>query len=139
MTKYPNQVTWHRRVSHGDLATHYRNASVFVLPSLYEGHPKTLLEAMSCGCAVLAADSPGIREVIRHGETGWLCGVDAMSIRAALAHLMSDAGLRMRLGQNARAFAVANFALDKIVDMELGVYAATLAAEVNLNGMPGAN
>ena len=45
---------------------------IFVLPSLYEGMPKTLLEAMSCGLACIATDIPGSREVIKNGVNGLL-------------------------------------------------------------------
>ena len=65
-------------------------STIFVLPSFYEGHPKALLEAMSCGAPVLGADSPGIRELIRHGNTGYLCGTDLRSIRVALEELLSS-------------------------------------------------
>lgn len=90
--------------------------SVFVLPSRYEGHPKTLIEAMACGLAVVGADSPGIREVIRDGETGLLCR--PAGLRDAIARLLDDAGLRARLGAAARRFAEGNFALDRVAETE---------------------
>jgi len=108
-------------VPHTQLPALLRSSTLFLLVSPHEGHPKTLLEAMACGLAVIGADSPGIRELINHGETGWLCGTDAPSIRAAIQRLLGDAALRERLGRNARRFIVKNFALDRIVEMELAV------------------
>jgi len=90
--------------------------------SRYEGHPKSLLEAMSCGAAVLGADSPGIREQIIHGETGWLVKIDAESIRSGIQHLLANQALRVTLGRNARNFVQENYALDRIVSMEYALY-----------------
>lgn len=101
----------------------YLNRSrVFVLPSLYEGHPKTLIEAMACGMPVIGADSPGIREIIVHGENGWLCGTDAESIQWAIRHLLSGPELCRKLGENARRYALATVSLDRIAAMEVQVY-----------------
>jgi glycosyltransferase involved in cell wall biosynthesis len=108
-------------VPHIQLPALLHSSTLFLLVSPHEGHPKTLLEAMACGLPVIGADSPGIRELICHGETGWLCGTAASSIRAAIQTLLADAALRERLGRNGRRFVVENFALDRIVEMELAV------------------
>ena len=94
------------------------SSALFVLASIYEGHPKSLLEAMSCGAAVLGANSSGVREQIAHGETGWLVGTDVESIRAGIQHLLADTPLREKLGANTRRFILENYSLDKIVGME---------------------
>ena len=60
------------------------SGALVILPSHYEGYPKTVLEAMACGLPVIGTDVRGIRELIRHGVTGWLCGTDSASIRAAI-------------------------------------------------------
>ena len=51
---------------------YYNRCKVYVLCSLYEGNPKTLLEAMACGCAVVGTNVLGIQEIIRHQENGLL-------------------------------------------------------------------
>ena len=56
-------VTLHGTVSQSRLADLMRQASVFVLPSLFEGVPLVLLEALACGCRLVATDLPGVREV----------------------------------------------------------------------------
>jgi len=54
----------------------------FVLPSLYEGMPKTLLEAMACGCVCGGTPVPGIEEVLRHEENGIVAkGVNSEDIK----------------------------------------------------------
>jgi len=119
--KKSKSVLWVEKVPHAKLPEEINRAKIFILPSLYEGHPKTLIEAMSCGMAVIGADSPGIRGIIRHGENGWLCGTDPDSIQRAVEKLLAEPELRERLGHNARKFAVDNFSLDRIVAKELDV------------------
>lgn len=109
------------RVPNEDLPYLLNQATVFVLPSHYEGHPKALLEAMACGLPVIGTDVPGIREIIKHGENGWLCGTDAMQIRHALKTVLGDTTLQKRLGENARQTVVDQFSLDRIVELELNL------------------
>lgn len=116
------QVHWLGNVPHVQLPDYLRASALFILPSLYEGHPKTLIEAMACGMPVIGADAPGIREILRHGENGWLCGTDPASIRQAIVRLLEDAGLRERLGGRALQFALEHYALDTIVRRELQLY-----------------
>ena len=91
----------------------------FVLPSLYEGHPKALIEAMACGLPVLGTRVNGIQEIIRDGENGLLCETNAAGIRTGLERLLGDAELRRRLGWAGREFVQAEFALERVVELEL--------------------
>jgi len=123
------QLTLHGNLPHHQLPDIIRQSALFALVSSHEGHPKSLLEAMSCGAAVLGANSPGIREQIVHGETGWLCGTDAGSIRAGIQHLMANPSLREKLGRNARRFIEENYSLDKIVEMEYSLLQTVVGAQ----------
>ena len=105
-------------VPHSRLPSILQTAEVFVLPSFFEGHPKTLLEAMACGLAVIGADSPGIRDVIEDGVTGYLCGTDSGSIAGAIETVLGDDELKTRLGAAAREQILGENALERIVDME---------------------
>lgn len=115
------RVTWEGNVPNRDLPGYLARAKPFVLPSLYEGHPKVLIEAMACSVPVLGADSPGIRNLVTHGDTGYLCGTDALSIRRALQELLGDPDLCREIGANARGFAVEHYSLDKIATMEMAM------------------
>jgi glycosyltransferase involved in cell wall biosynthesis len=97
------------------------SCDLFVLPSLYEGHPKALLEAMACGLAVVGTCVAGTREIIRDGENGLLCDTDAKSIQIAVERLLNDAELRQRLGKSAALFVRKHFALEHIVELEMKV------------------
>jgi len=100
---------------------------LFVLPSLWEGMPKTLLEAMACGLPVIGTNVTGIREVIKDGENGILCDTEPNSIRQAITHLMENEKLKERLGENARKTIEQRFSLTKLVDKELELYGQLLA------------
>ena len=100
----------------------YRSHPVYVICSKYEGNPKTLLEAMSCGCAVIGTNVPGIREVIEHEKSGLLVEESVDSLRSAILRLMDDEGLRIRLGKEARRQIMAENSLEAAIQQELNVY-----------------
>ncbi|HJU45881.1 MAG TPA: glycosyltransferase family 4 protein [Chitinophagaceae bacterium] len=77
-------------------------ADIFVLPSLWEGLPIGLLEAMAMGKAIIATDVDGTKEVIRHRENGLLVKVGRVAMLAsALSELGKDQSLREALRQKA--------------------------------------
>ena len=115
-------VRFHGNLPHLALPAIIRAGDLFVLPSHYEGHPKTLLEAMACGIAVVGSNVPGIRDVIRHRRTGWLCEPSVEGIRQAVTTLLEDPVLRVSLGRKARDFIVAEYDLGLVVEREMAVY-----------------
>jgi len=114
-----SRVRWEGNIPNSKLPEYLNHAGFFVLPSLYEGHPKALIEAMACGTPVIGADSPGIRELIRHETNGLLCGTDPASIREAIEQIMTVPELALKLGTNARQYVIENFSLEKIGALEL--------------------
>ncbi len=84
-------------------------ATVFVLPSLYEGLPNALLEAMACGAPVIASDCPGgVRDVVTDGVNGILVPpADTIALSRALQRMLCDAALRRRLSREAARSIVA--------------------------------
>lgn len=101
------RVTFCGRVSDDDLARWMSAAWVAVNLSAKEGWGLGIMEAALCGVPAVGADAPGLRDAIRHGETGLLAPPDdPAALRAALLRLLTDAGLRQTLGANARRRAV---------------------------------
>ncbi|MBA7469902.1 D-inositol-3-phosphate glycosyltransferase [subsurface metagenome] len=99
---------------------------LFILPSLWEGMPKTLLEAMSCGLPVVGTKIDGTKEVIEHGRNGILCDIDSGSIRQAITGLMEKEELKKRVGINARRTIEERFSLGKLAEEELKLYMGLL-------------
>lgn len=67
-----DEVSFEGRVPDDMIPTYYGSASVFVLPSVWEGHPLTLLEAWAAELPVIATNVEGIREFVDHEQTGYL-------------------------------------------------------------------
>ena len=121
-----SQITLIDRVPNNKLPYFYNAARIFVISSFYENHPKTLIEAMSCGMAVIGSDSPGIREIIQHEITGYLCGTDSRSLGYTINKLLNDGDKCYMLGKNARQFAIDNYSLDNISKIEYDLYTEVL-------------
>ena len=92
------------------------------MPSIAEGNPKVLLEAMSCGIACIGSNIRGINNIIKHKENGFLCETDSISIRDAIVELYNDENLRNKIGKNARKFILDNCSLELITEKEYSFY-----------------
>jgi glycosyltransferase involved in cell wall biosynthesis len=80
-----------------------KRMDVFCLPSLSEGLPNALMEAMSVGCACVASRVGGVEVLIEHERNGLLVPPgDVAALTAALERMVTDADLRLRLGMAAR-------------------------------------
>jgi glycosyltransferase involved in cell wall biosynthesis len=86
-------------------------ADIYVLPSLWEGLPLGLLEAMAMGKAVIASKADGTKEVIQHNHNGIMVNVENLEVEVTntLLQLAGDASLRRRLGEQARATVITGF------------------------------
>ena len=104
----------------------YNSHPIYVLCSHYEGNPKTLLEAMSCGCAVIGTDVPGIREVISYKVNGLLASEDKESLRNEILRLYHDKSLLDDLGGQATKYIELNNSLKKSVLNEMQSYNSLL-------------
>lgn len=110
-----------------DMASLLAQVDAVVLPSYREGLPKTLIEAAACGLPLVATDVPGCREVVADGVDGLLVPVrDGPALAAAIARLQDDPDLAARLGQAARAKALALFDERLIIENTLAVYRVLL-------------
>ena len=99
-----SRVEWVGRVSHGpDLFKEYDSATVFVLPSLSEGSPAAIAEAMARGVPVVASHVGGVPDLVKENETGLLVDAgDSQRLAEAILKLMSDSEMRRRFAINAR-------------------------------------
>lgn len=99
-----------------DIAAVLHTFSVFALPSLAEGTPVSMLEAMACGLPVVASRVGGIPEVVDEGVQGLLVPVgDVDALATALARYAGDADLRAAHGRAARVRVEERFSLRAMV------------------------
>jgi glycosyltransferase involved in cell wall biosynthesis len=107
----------------GDVPDLLAAADVYAMPSLSEGLPLALLEAMFAEKAIVASNTGGIPEVVRHGEHAVLAEPsDPESLAAALHQLLSDARYRARLARSARRHAEETYTVGRMTDAYEGVY-----------------
>jgi glycosyltransferase involved in cell wall biosynthesis len=106
---------------------------ICAMPSLWEGLPLALLEAMAAGKPIVASETSGIPEAMTSGQDGLLTppgDVDALG--AALDQLLRDPALRARLGTAAAARAAAEFSLDAMVTAYEALYVAARRKNVEV-------
>ncbi|SHF57795.1 Glycosyltransferase involved in cell wall bisynthesis [Desulfacinum infernum DSM 9756] len=118
---HPGAITFFGPVAHEDLPHFYRAATVTVVPSVVarsgdqEGLGLVMVEAMGCGCPVIASDLPAIRDVIRHGETGLLAPPEqSTSLADAICRALTDPGLLKNLSDHGREWARRHFDWNEI-------------------------
>ena len=94
--------------------------SVYVLPSWHEGTPRSVLEAMSTGRAVITTDARGCRETVEDGRNGMLVPVrDAPALAEAMSRLAGDPALRTAMGAQGRRLAEDRFDADQVAAVML--------------------
>lgn len=89
--------------------------AVYVLPSYREGTPRTVLEAMAMGRAVITTDAPGCRETVIDGENGFLIPVrNADALAKAMLRFIEQPELVAQMGQRAREIAEEKYDVHKV-------------------------
>jgi glycosyltransferase involved in cell wall biosynthesis len=124
-------VEFHGSIANNLLPALYRRCAVYVICSRYEGHPKTLLEAMACGCAVVGTDVPGIREIIDDKKNGILVEPNPACLRKAIVDLHDDPNLCQDLGNAARNTALQKYDLNTAVEAEWHAYNTLMGIRQN--------
>ncbi len=113
-------VKWHDFRS--DIITVWQESHIAVLPSYREGLPKSLLEAASCGRAIITTDVPGCREMI-NGKNGVLVPVqNPKALAQAIIEMSNDKGSLKAMGLESRKMAVEKFADDVVNKQMLEIY-----------------
>jgi len=111
-----------------ELAAYYRKSSVVVIPSFYESSCIACLEAMACGCAIVASDVGGIKDMIHHEKQGLLVPPgNPEELSRAIVRLLEEAPLRESCAKNAVEKVSQEFNYDKLVNNTLAVYGETIA------------
>jgi len=125
-----DRVIFEGRISNKAVVNAYQRADVFCLPSLSEAFGKVVVEAMACQKPVVVTNTEGPSQIVSHMEDGIIIPTaDSEAIAEALITLANDSELRSRIGQKARARAVAEYSLAKWIERYYKVYQAVIGSK----------
>ena len=99
----------------------YVDADVYVLPSIYETFPLTVLEAWACGTPVVVTDRCGIADVI-DGQAGLVIPYDKEQLQHALLHVLDDDKIRLRFAEKGKLLVREKFNCEKIAEQIEDIY-----------------
>ncbi|HMR98234.1 MAG TPA: glycosyltransferase family 4 protein [Anaerolineales bacterium] len=106
-----------------DLPAYYSLIDVFAHPSLHDGMPNAILEAMACERAVIATPAGGTKDIVEDGKNGMLVNVnDANALTEKILKLFDDHEKRASLGRNGREFVMSKFKPEAELTANLEVY-----------------
>jgi glycosyltransferase involved in cell wall biosynthesis len=95
----------------------YIDSDVYVLPSIYETFPMTVLEAYACGKPVIASKVGGLSDLVMNEETGMLVDLgNTEQLAKNILYLLNNAGKAKEMGLKGKEFIKDNFAIEKVVD-----------------------
>jgi glycosyltransferase involved in cell wall biosynthesis len=118
-----------------DVAGYYRLFDAFVLPSVNEGTPVSVIEALASGTPVVANRVGGVPDVVRDGVDGYLVEPGGVEEAAtSLATLAANPELRRKMGEAGRAWALERYSVSRLVDDVDRLYRTLLAAKGVANG-----
>jgi phosphatidylinositol alpha-1,6-mannosyltransferase len=110
-------------ISHKDMPAYYSLMDVFVHPSLRDGMPNALLEAMACEKPVVATPVGGVIDVIEGEKNGlWIDVNDANALADTVSRLLDEPEKRAELGKSARTTITNRFTQEKELEANLNVY-----------------
>lgn len=106
-------------VPNEELPQWLQRSDAYLITSTSEGHPKSLLEAMSVGLPCIGTDVRGIRDVLEDGKTGWLCALEPESAASAIREALTENDDSMRRAENARRFVLDHYSAKVIMAREV--------------------
>jgi len=110
-------------IPHSELPAYYSLIDVFIHPSLRDGMPNAVLEAMACEKAVIATAVGGIKDILEDGKNGVIVNVnDASMLAKKIIELLDNPKKRKALGKNARELIINKFSPEKELEANLNVY-----------------
>jgi len=110
-----------------DIPELLNGCDIFVLPSLYEGLPLSIMEAMAAGKPVVASDIGGVNELIRDGETGYLVPAgDTQALARSINTLVSDPALAGKIALAGKTLVEKEFSADSMVAGVTDIYTRQL-------------
>lgn len=115
-----------------DVADFYQAADIFVFPSLREGLPVAVMEAMASGLPVICSAIRGCVDLIEDGESGSLAKLDIESISAAIQHMIDNEDRKRKYVSSASKF-IENYDLRGVTDTHKTIYLHVIEKSMNMN------
>jgi glycosyltransferase involved in cell wall biosynthesis len=109
------------RIDNSDLPALYNQADIFILPSLMEGIPRTLLEAMSCGIPVIVTELPHLANLVKDAGL-FIPRENPIVLSEQIARLLQNKELALRLGNHGREIIEKQYSWQDTVQQTLNVY-----------------
>jgi glycosyltransferase involved in cell wall biosynthesis len=111
-----------------DIPSLLTNSDIFVLPSLLENQPLSVIEAQIAGKAIIVSDVGGLPEIIEDGVTGIITPAgDTKTLFKKINLLLNDDKLRQRLGSNAKKWGMTHWSIDKGVKHLIEIYNSAIS------------
>lgn len=117
-----SRIRWEGSLPPNEIAGRMSKASVYVLPSVREPYPMSVLEAMSVGVPVVLNADCGLAPVVARAGCGVVVDGGAAVFAGAVKSLLADAGLRRRMGDRGQATACADFTMSSVGDRLMSAY-----------------
>jgi glycosyltransferase involved in cell wall biosynthesis len=109
---------------------------VFVMPSLWEGLPLSMILAMGAALPIVATAVAGIPEIVADGVTGWLVPAgNSLALATAVADVFANRGRAAAIGEAARVSVLPRFGVDGYVNSVVGLYDRLLAEPTGLSSV----
>jgi len=106
-----------------DMATVFSGSHIVCLPSYHEGTPRVLLEAASCGRAIVASDVPGCKQIVKNNEGGLVVPVkNSGALAESIKFLIQNPEQRTKMGKQGREIILNEFSDDIIIAQTLALY-----------------
>ncbi len=124
-----DHTVWHGWLAKPEMVALYQSVDCLVNPSLYEGLPNTVLEAMASGLPVVASRVSGNDELVIEGETGLLFDLgEPWQLGGALSYLINNPPAARRMGGRGRARLVERYCWEKVAAAYLRLFEAPAEA-----------
>lgn len=115
-------IRWEGAIGPEQVSERLAQCSVYVLPSINEPFPMSVLEALSLAKPVVITDSCGLAPFVEAANAGFVAGPDIDTLTAAVSSLLEDKDLRLETGRNAEALARREFSMTRITDTIVDTY-----------------
>ncbi|MEK7547508.1 MAG: glycosyltransferase family 4 protein [Patescibacteria group bacterium] len=105
------------------LAKYYSAADIFVLPTLADNLPLTIMDSLSCGIPVVSFDVGGVKEMVRHMETGYLAKYkDSEDFARGMDLLLADAEMRVKMGKRGQEIILNEYTIKRQAENYVRLY-----------------